>query len=204
MNKHTLPSACILAMSALTSGAWAQAPMTPRLQFADDSKLAQTRYEADKKLCNDEVSSAARLQCRRDAKDEYDKALAAARARMPVAGASGAAHLACPDCGHVMAVSVTEKAGEGSALGIIAGGVGGALLGNQVGSGTGKDLATIAGALGGAYAGKKIEQKVKTHKIWSVSVHYANGRKNNFEFDHDPGFAVGDVVKNAGKSIVRE
>lgn len=184
--------------------------MTPKTQFAAESKASLTQYESDKKLCNDETSSNARLQCRRDAKAEYDKALAEAKARLaatsppgqPAAQPASVAAL-CADCGKVIAVSETKKAGEGSALGVIAGGAAGALLGNQMGSGSGKDLTTIVGAVGGAYAGKKLEERAKTHTIWSVSVQYGDGSKASFDFDRDPGFKVGDTVKKSGNTIVK-
>lgn len=181
---------------------------TPKEQYAIDSKQAATRYAEDKKICSDETSSSARMQCARDAKMEYDKALATAKANLKAASAvNGTAGkptaLACLDCGKVTAVNVSEKAGEGGAVGVIAGGVAGALLGHQVGGGTGKDLATIAGAAGGAYAGNKLEQKVNATKVWTVSVQYDNGTKSSFNFDKDPMLAVGDNVKNSGSSIVR-
>lgn len=207
MKKHFLILASGLLFFGVASTALAETPVTPKAQYAADSKNALARYTEDKKLCNDETSSNARLQCRRDAKAEYDKALADAKARMPVSAPAPAkaqaAKAVCADCGKVVAVNMSEKEGEGGALGLIAGGVTGALLGHQVGSGTGKDLATIAGAAGGAYAGKKIEEKVKTHKVWTVSVHYADGRDSSFDFAQDPGLKVGDQVKNSGNSIVR-
>ena len=104
----------------------------------------------------------------------------------------------------MVSVTTTDKAGEGSAVGVIAGGATGALLGRQIGSGTGKDIATIAGALGGALAGKKIEEKVKTHKVWVVSVQYADGSTRSFEFEQDPGYKTGDAVKNSGQGIMRD
>jgi len=107
------------------------------------------------------------------------------------------------DCGRVTAVTVAEKPGESNAVGVIAGGVAGAVLGHQIGSGMGRDLATIAGAVGGAYAGKKIQENANTRKVWTVSVKYPDGHIAQFDFDQDPGFAVGDPVKNAGKSVVR-
>jgi outer membrane lipoprotein SlyB len=103
-----------------------------------------------------------------------------------------------------MAVSVTQKAGDASAVGMIAGGAIGAVLGNQVGGGFGKDLATLAGAAGGAYAGKVIEEKMKTHTVWTVTVHYTNDSKSAYEFTADPGFQVGDWVRNSGNTIVRK
>lgn len=194
-----------LMFSGMASIALAETSLTPQAQYAADSKKALVRYEADKKLCNDETSSSARLQCRRDAKAEYDKTIAAAKAQMTITtpAREREARAACFDCGKVVAVTLTEKEGEGGAVGIIAGGATGAVLGHQVGGGLGKDLATIAGAVGGAYAGKKIEQKMKTHKVWIVSVHYADGRKSSFDFNQDPGLKVGDQVKNAGNTIIR-
>lgn len=198
---------CVLAQG-LSMAAFATTPLTPKAQFAAESKKITAIYESDKKLCNDETSSKARLQCRRDAKAEFDKSLAAARLQMnaPVVAAPVpvAAQVLCDGCGKVIAITAAEKEGDSGPLGVIAGGAAGALLGRQVGGGTGKDLATIAGALGGAYAGKKIEGMVKTQTVWTVSVQYADGRKANFEFQQDPGMKVGDVVKNSGASVIRE
>lgn len=225
MKPRKLISAFALACAAFAGNAWAltatAAPAKP--QLAADTRAAQARYESDKKLCNDETSSSARLQCRRDAKAEYDQAVAAAKSKASAAPAvapaapsvtpapapapapaAAASEPACPECGRVMAVSVTQKAGDYSAAGVLAGGAIGAVLGNQVGGGLGKDLATIAGAVGGAYAGRKIEEKMKTHTVWNVTVHYANDSKANFEFTADPGFQVGDRVKNSGNTIVRQ
>jgi outer membrane lipoprotein SlyB len=109
----------------------------------------------------------------------------------------------CADCGRVLSVSSREKDGESGAVGLLAGGAAGALLGNQVGSGTGKDLATLAGAVGGAYAGKKIEEKARSHTVWTVAVQFQDGSQAQYEFAQDPGFKSGDAVKKSGNSVVR-
>ncbi len=161
---------------------------------ADDAqKAAAARYESDKKLCAEESTSTARMQCLRDAKAEYDKA----------AGGAAAAADVCKTCGTVKSVAVVEKKGEGGPVGMIAGGVAGALLGNQIGSGTGRSVATVAGAAGGAYAGKKIEENVRTTKVWAVHVRMDDGAEKTFHFEKDPGFKAGDPVKQSGGSIVR-
>ncbi|HQR02685.1 MAG: glycine zipper 2TM domain-containing protein [Proteobacteria bacterium] len=175
----------------------------PVLAASTATREAADRYAADRKLCADESSSTARMQCLRDARTEYQKALAAAKAAPAAQAAAAQPAPACADCGKVLGVKVTEKEGEGSALGMVAGGVAGALLGNQVGQGTGRDLATIAGAAGGAYAGHKIEQKAKSTKVWEVSVRFDNGSEKTFSFDHDPGFGTGDAVRLSGSSVVR-
>lgn len=208
MKTQAFALACTFALASLTFGAAAQMASSAKTEYAVDSKAALTRYESDKKLCNDETSSSARLQCRRDAKAEYDKSVAEAKARLAAATpttASGKPVKAnCPDCGKVTAVGVVEREGEGSAVGMIAGGAAGALLGRQIGGGIGKDIATVAGAVGGAYAGKEIEKKIKTHKVWTVSVQYEDGSKASYEFKDDPGLAVGQAVRKSGDSIIRD
>jgi uncharacterized protein YcfJ len=181
----------------------ASAPPSPKAQLAADTRAAQQRYDADKKLCNDEATAEARLQCRRDAKGAFDKAVADAKARarsVPVAAKPVAA---CPECGSVESVKVEERKGKAGAGGMILGGVGGAILGHQVGGGTGKDIATVAGAVGGAYAGKKIEEKMKAHKVWVVNVVQADGTRRAYEFDKDPGFKAGERVRPTGDTLTR-
>lgn len=172
---------------------------------SDDAarKQADYRYREDQKLCGDEATSARRMQCLRDAKQEHTRALTAAKHKPGVANQSGQAAAACNDCGKVTSVRISEKDGEAGPVGLIAGGVAGALLGRQVGKGTGRDVATVAGAAGGAYAGHKIEGKMKKVKTWAVSVRFDNGDERVFNFDHDPGMAAGDAVKAAGSGIVR-
>lgn len=181
----------------------ASAPPSPKAQLAADTRAAQQRYDADKKLCNDEATAEARLQCRRDAKGVYDKAVADARARARSVPAAAKPVAACPDCGTVESVKVEERKGKAGAGGMILGGVGGAILGRQVGGGTGKDIATVAGAVGGAYAGKKIEEKMKAHKVWVVTVAQPDGTRRAFEFDQDPGFKAGERVRPAGDTLTR-
>lgn len=211
MKNQMLALVSALILAGMSSFAVAEAPATPKAQFAAESKLAMTRYNGDKALCDDEKSSSARLQCRRDAKSEYDNAIAAAKKKMSVKTATSvptakvaATKALCDDCAKVTAVNVIEKEGEGGALGIIAGGAAGALLGNQVGGGTGKDIATVVGAVGGAYAGKTIEGQMKSRKVWSITVQNPFGIKKNFRFDQSPGMSVGDTVKYSGDTIVRQ
>jgi outer membrane lipoprotein SlyB len=194
MSNRTLIAALLLA--GLSSAAQAQ---ITKQQFDADTKRIATRYAEDKKLCGDERDSGARMQCLRDSKTEYDKAMTQARAQYKGPGKPGACH----DCGKVTSVVLGEKAGESSAVGLIAGGVAGALLGNQVGSGHGRQLATVAGAAGGAYAGKKIEENAKSAKVWTVNVKYDDGRQASFNFDHDPQMLSGDRVEHVNGTVVR-
>lgn len=181
--------------------------LTPKAQYAADSQAAQSRYKSDLSICADEPDASGRMQCKRDAKAEYEQALADAKLRQQsvgkVAPAQTKPKALCADCGKVSSVQLLDRAGEGSAVGMIAGGAAGALLGRQVGAGLGKDLATLAGAAGGAYAGKQLEQRMKTQKVWDVVVSYPNGDTLHYEFAQDPGLQVGDVVRKSDQTIVR-
>ena len=113
----------LLSAVALASAAQAQ-PQAPA-----DAQQAKNRYKQDLQICASETSADSRMQCKRDAKTEYDQALATLKASQPVTAPEHAGPAGCPDCGTVSSVSQIEREGEGSALGLIAGGVAGAVLG---------------------------------------------------------------------------
>ncbi len=171
----------------------------------DPAKIAATeRYADDRKLCAEETNSAARMQCLRDARAEYDRVLAAAKKTAnPPSPLAQSATPSCSECGKVLGIRIVEKKGDSTPLGMIAGGVAGALLGHQVGNGRGKDLATIAGAAGGAYAGHKIEQNVRGSKTWVVTVGFESAGQREFSFEQDPGFVAGDLVKSTQAGLIR-
>jgi outer membrane lipoprotein SlyB len=193
-------SSLVLALSLATLMGSAQAA-SPKEQYNAEVKQINQRYADDREMCADEKNQGQRMKCLRAAKEENSKALAAAKSTM--VGGSSSGKMACLDCGRVLGVRTGEKKGESSALGLIGGGVAGALLGNQVGGGSGKKVATVAGAVGGAYAGKKIEEHANSTKIWTVDVQYDNGNKGAVQFDRDPGLQSGDRVKKAGNSLMR-
>lgn len=191
-----------LILALVASGLAHAAPdAAAKAQYKAAAKAASAEYSADKKLCADLGSGGERLQCLKDSKAKYAAAVKTAQAEMKGGATSSAA--ASKNVGKVLSVQESEKAGEGGPIGMIAGGVAGALLGNQVGGGTGKDLATIAGAAGGAYAGHKVEQKVRSTKVWTVTVRFGDGAEQAYTFDKEPGLAAGDTVKRSGESIVR-
>ena len=173
----------------------------PQQEYKADTREAAARYAEDRAICNDERNQGQRMKCLRTAKAENNTALAQAKSRLNQQRSSSSA--SCRDCGRVVAVNVTEKAGDSSPLGVVAGGAAGALLGHQIGGGRGKDLATIAGAVGGAYAGKKISESRNTTKVWTVEVQYDNGQRGSFSYDADPGVQNGDRVQKAGQALKR-
>ena len=110
----------------------------------------------------------------------------------------------CSTCGTVDSIRVTEKAGEGSAVGVIAGGVLGGLLGNQIASGRGNTAATILGAAGGAYAGHQVEKTVKKTSQYEVNVRMEDGGLRTVTYDQEPGFRSGDKVRFIDGKLTRQ
>ena len=200
---NRLASLFLLLLASSQFPAIASDTTTPNDAYKAAQEAAASQYAADKKLCAEESTSGVRMQCLRDANAEYTKALAAAKQKLAADSKPKPIAPTCADCGQVVGVTTGTKEGKSGPLGIIGGGVAGAILGHQIGGGRGQDLATIAGAAGGAYAGHKVEEKLKSTKFWSVKVRLDSGEERAFEFDHDPGFSSGDLVKVSGGSVTR-
>jgi outer membrane lipoprotein SlyB len=81
----------------------------------------------------------------------------------------------CANCGTVESATAVQQDGTGSGVGVVAGGVLGAVVGNQFGGGTGKTVATVLGAVGGGYAGNEVEKRMKKVTIYNVSVRMEDG-----------------------------
>ena len=99
---------------------------------------------------------------------------------------------ACANCGVVASVKASQQP-RTSKVGLIGGGVVGALVGNQIGDGNA--IATLGGAAGGAYLGNKIGQKVQAKARYKVVVRMDNGGTRTFTYAAQPGFRVGSHVR---------
>ena len=110
----------------------------------------------------------------------------------------------CLNCGVVEAVNTVEVQGDGTYLGKIAGGVVGALLGSQVGSGRGTTVAEVAGAAGGAFAGNEVEKRMKKTTHYEVLVRLENGGTQTVAYAAQPPFAVGSRVKVENSTLVSQ
>jgi len=97
--------------------------------------------------------------------------------------------------GTVQSVREVTQPGEHSAIGPIAGGVAGAVIGNQFGHGTGKKIMTVLGAAGGAYAGREIEKQARATKRWEVEVRLDSGTRETVLSEVAPPFNAGDRVR---------
>jgi outer membrane lipoprotein SlyB len=108
----------------------------------------------------------------------------------------------CANCGVVDAINVVEVKGKGNYIGMIAGGVAGALLGSQVGSGRGTTVAEVAGAAGGALAGNEIQGRVQTTKHYEVVVRLDGGGTQTISYTTQPTLRVGDKVKVENGALI--
>lgn len=101
----------------------------------------------------------------------------------------------CLECGVVESMREVEKKGEGTGLGAVAGGMGGLLLGHQVGNGTGNKIATVLGAVGGAFAGNQIEKNARTIKSYEIGVRMEGGSYRSIASTNPPTWRAGDHVR---------
>lgn len=108
----------------------------------------------------------------------------------------------CRNCGEIASIDAIQVKGEGSGLGAVAGGLAGALLGKQIGNGSGQKVATVAGAIGGAYAGHQVEKNARADTDYRVTVRFTDGTTQQFTFDSQPNWRVGDDVRVENGQIV--
>ena len=109
----------------------------------------------------------------------------------------------CANCGVVRSVRAVENTREASGLGAIAGGITGAVVGNQIGEGQGKSLATVAAAVGGAVAGNSIEKNMHKTRSINVNVSMDDGTTRTVRMATDPGLLPGDKVKVVDGGLAR-
>ena len=109
--------------------------------------------------------------------------------------AAAPAKATCRNCGVVKEVKEVVVKGETTGVGAVAGGVVGAVVGNQFGHGDGRKVMTVAGAAGGALAGNEIEKHSKTSKRYDISVRMDDGTIRTVSSDTQPSWRIGDRVR---------
>ena len=100
---------------------------------------------------------------------------------------------ACPSCGVVTSVRAYRQKPRKSVVGMVGGGVLGAVVGNEIGNGS--TLATLGGAAGGAYLGNKVGQKMESSTRYRVVVRMDGGGTRTVSYAQRPGFEVGSHVR---------
>lgn len=103
----------------------------------------------------------------------------------------------CSTCGRVESVQAIQQAEPATGVGAVAGGVLGAVVGNQIGKGNGRTAATVLGAVGGGYVGHQVEQRTRTRTVYQVAVRMDDGSLRRFTRAQPP--AVGTPIMLEGK-----
>lgn len=117
----------------------------------------------------------------------------------PVPVAERSARPVCAVCGHVESVQAVQQAAPATGVGAVAGGVLGAVVGNQIGKGNGRTAATVLGAVGGGYAGHQIEKNTRTRTVYDTVVRMDDGSTRRFQ--RTDAVAVGTPVTLQGKGF---
>jgi outer membrane lipoprotein SlyB len=99
----------------------------------------------------------------------------------------------CRECGVVESVNSVKVQGETNGVGAVAGGVGGALVGNRVAGGKNRTLGGVVGALGGGLLGNAIEKHERTSVVYDVNVRMEDGSLRTVRESSSP--AVGERVR---------
>lgn len=107
----------------------------------------------------------------------------------------------CTFCGSIESVTPVQRSTKpaGVGIGTVAGGVLGAVVGNQVGQGNGRTVATILGAIGGGFAGNAVEKNVRTETVYQVGLRMEDGSRRTVEVAQPP--SVGSRVTVEGSSL---
>jgi outer membrane lipoprotein SlyB len=123
---------------------------------------------------------------------------ATAPSPVPVAAATD-----CLACGRVESVQAVQVAAKPTGVGAVAGGVGGALIGNQLGEGRSRTPLTLLGAAGGAFAGHTIEKHVRKTTVYRVQVRMDDGTQRSFPANGPNAYASGERVRVENGTLVR-
>ena len=108
----------------------------------------------------------------------------------------------CANCGTVEAINIIQVKGDGSYIGLIGGGLAGAILGSQIGNGRGKTAAELLGVAGGALAGREIERNVEKNTHYEIVTRLESGGTQSVTYATPPLFKIGDRVKIEGNVLL--
>lgn len=99
----------------------------------------------------------------------------------------------------------TQEPARTTGAGAVIGGIAGAVIGNQIGSGSGRDAARIVGIAGGAIAGNAIEKNSRTQVVdtYRVSVQTDNGTLRAYDLTALNDLRAGDRVRIENGQIYR-
>lgn len=131
---------------------------------------------------------------------------APARAAQPAWNPPGGSTRAalCANCGVVESVSQIQRKGQGTGLGVVAGGLLGGVVGHQVGGGNGKTAMTVLGAIGGGLAGNEVEKRARGETVFDVRVRMEDGNTRTFQRSQSLAVGTHVVAEGTALRIVRD
>lgn len=100
---------------------------------------------------------------------------------------------ACRECGVVESVTAVKVQGQSNGVGAVAGGVGGAVVGNRVAGNHNRALGGVIGAVGGGLLGNAIEKHERTTTVYDVNVRMSDGSLRTVRESTAP--ATGEKVR---------
>lgn len=116
--------------------------------------------------------------------------------------ATASAPAPCLDCGVVSNVRQVTNEGKPTGAGAVIGGLAGAALGSNIGSGNTRTVASIAGAVGGGLLGNSIEKSQRQTTGYEVTLRMEDGSTRTISSEAMPSWRIGDKVKLVGGAIV--
>jgi outer membrane lipoprotein SlyB len=109
------------------------------------------------------------------------------------------------DYGTIAAIEIYRASDDQPVnAGTVLGGIGGGVVGHQIGGGRGNTAATIAGAIGGAVVGNEIENKRVQASRYRITVRLDSGSSLVVEDTRDVNLRVGDRVRVEDNRIYRQ
>ena len=99
----------------------------------------------------------------------------------------------CRECGVVESVNTVKVQGQNNGVGAVAGGVGGAVVGNRIAGNHNRALGGVIGAVGGGLLGNAIEKHERTSVAYDVTVRMSDGSLRTVRESTSP--AVGEKVR---------
>ena len=153
---------------------------------------ANTQPSYDQGRRDQQRQDARRAQQARDARDARELPPRADR-DTDVRRDQQVAAAVCRECGVVESVHAIEVQGQTNGVGAVAGGVGGALVGNRIAGGNNRTLGGVVGAVGGGLLGNAIEKHQRKVTVYDVSVRMQDGSLQTVRESTSP--AVGEKVR---------
>ena len=99
----------------------------------------------------------------------------------------------CRECGVVESINAVKVQGQTNGVGAVAGGLGGALVGNRIAGSHDRTIGGVVGAVGGGLLGNAIEKHERQTVVYDVNVRMEDGSLRTVREATSP--AVGEKVR---------